>query len=394
VSPAGAQPRGGRRVVLGAALVGVVGAALVVLGVVIDPRQAASSYLAAYVYWLSLALGALLVVMIHHLTDSTWFIVLRRLAEAVALPLAALLLLFLPLLAGLRLLYPWMTPGALPEHLRALAATRAPYLNGPFFAARALAYLAVFAVVSQLLWRSSTRQDAGDEGRLARQQRRLSAAAMPAVGLALTFAAFDWIMSLSPELASSVFGVYYFAGSMVGALALLAVLACLLQRDGRLAGVVGIAHYHALGKLLFTFVIFWAYIAFAQFFLIWIADIPREADWYIVRLQHGWWAISVALLVGHFVIPFGALLSRRLKRTPAALAAVGAWLLVMHYVDVYWLVLPALHADGLHPHWLDLAALAAVGGIAVACAAWGFGRHPESVRGDPRLARSLAFETR
>ncbi|HEX7051827.1 MAG TPA: hypothetical protein VF188_16595 [Longimicrobiales bacterium] len=372
----------------------LLGLALVALGFFIDRRQAAFSYLAAFAYWLSLALGTLIFLMIHHAINSSWFVVLRRPAEAAAAMIPLLALLSLPLLFGVDALYPWAAPAAsLPAELREAIATKRPYLNVPFFLVRAAAYFATWTVVAVLLRRWSLRQAAGNGVALARRQRTLAAGALPPVAFALTFAAFDWLMSLQPTWFSTVFGVYYFAGGAVGGLALLAVIAFLLHRAGPAADILTTSHYHALGKLLFTMLVFWGYIGFVQLLLIWIANVPTETTWFAARIGGGWTAVGALLVVGHFFIPFFALLSRPLKRRPAALAAISAWLLAMHYVDAYWLVLPALHPSALRPHWIDAAAFIGIGGAVVAYGTRLLAAAPLLPRGDPRLERSLRFTT-
>ncbi|HEX7089451.1 MAG TPA: hypothetical protein VF192_04905 [Longimicrobiales bacterium] len=372
------------------AAAGVAGLLLLLAGALADPRQAAFSYLTAYAYVLTLALGALFFLMIQRAIGATWSIVLRRIAERVAGALPLLTALFIPVLLAWPRLFPWLDDAA-PQ----AAGPEAAYLAPSLAALRAAAYFAVWNAAAALLLRWSLRQDAGGPApaALARRQRILAAAGLPAVAFAFTFAAFDWLMSLTPGWASTIFGVYLYAGAMVGFLSLLSLLALRLERQGPLAGIITVSHYHALGKLLFTFLVFWAYAAFAQLLLIWIADLPREATWFVTRSAGSWAAVSALLVAGHFLAPFFALLSRELKRRPAALAAAGAWLLAMHYVDVYWIVMPALHPAGIRPHWLDAAALA---GLAGSTAAFAFRRArgaPAVARGDPEYRRSLGFST-
>jgi len=375
------------------AVAGVLGLALLLLGALADPRQAAFSYLMAYAYVLSFALGALLFLMIQRTIAATWSIVLHRVAEAVAATLPLLTLLFVPVLLTWPWLFPWSGDAAGPAAPLS-AELRPGYLARPFAALRAAACFAVWNVAAALLHRWSLRQQAGgDPAALAHRQRVLSAVGLPLVAFTLTLAAFDWLMSLTPGWTSTIFGVYYFAGAMVGILALLAVAAFLLEREGDLAGIITVSHDHALGKLLFTFLVFWAYIAFVQLLLIWIADLPREAAWFVARTAGSWAVVSGLLVAGHFLLPFFALLSRELKRRPAALATVGAWLLAMHFVDVYWVVLPALHPAGARPHWLDAAAVVGVGGAAAAFGLWRARGASIVASGDPAYRRSLEFFT-
>jgi hypothetical protein len=354
---------------------GVLGFLLFGIGLRIDPHQALLSYLVAYATGLSLTLGALTLVMIGHLTGAAWLAPFRRAVESIATTTPIFALLFLPLAVGLNRLYPWAPPlSLLSERTRESIEAKAAYLNVPFFLVRAAVYFTVWITVGVLLRRWSIRQVREQSDHLLRAQRVLSATTFPAVGLTLSFAAFDWMMSLSPEWFSTIYGVYFFAGGFLGALALLGVVASPASRAGLLPTVPGDS-YHALGKLLLTFVMFWAYVGFCQLFIIWIADLPVEVAWYAPRLHGSWGTVALVLLLGNFVAPFLVLLFRTAKRTPAVLAATGGWLLAMHYLDVYWLLMPELHASGVRVHWLDLATLGAVTGPALAFGAWQLRRH-------------------
>lgn len=387
-----AQVDRGERAMRISFIVGVVGIVAWAIGLGADPRLAFGTYLVAYVTGVSLALGALLLVMIGHVTNATWFVVLRRIAENVAATFPIFILLFLPLLLGLGVLYPWAgSMGALPADLQASILAKRAYLNVPFFIVRAAIYFFIWTAFSLWLRHASIRQDTDPSNGPWRLQRRISAGGLPAVGLALTFASFDWMMSLSPAWWSSIYGVYYFSGAMVGAIALLAVLAYGCQRSGLLSYLTTPEHYGALGKLLLTFVIFWAYIAFAQYLIIWIADIPAEASWYLVRTRGGWAALGLVVLIGQFVIPFLLLLFRSLKRRPLFMAVLGAWLLAMHYLDMYWLVMPSLFPDGAPVNWVTFAAIVGVGGLGVAFGVWALRGHAIVPRGDPELAASLEY---
>jgi hypothetical protein len=222
--------------------------------------------------------------------------------------------------------------------------------------------------------------------------RRLAGPSIIVLGITQTFASIDWIMSLTPHWYSTMFGVYFFAGAFVGFIALLSVVAVAMQRAGLLDMVINAEHLHDVGKLLFAFTAFWAYIAFSQFFLIWYANIPEETIWYRARLTGSWQTVSMLLLVGHFIVPFFYLMGRSVKRRGLTLAAGGVWLLAMHFVDLYWLVMPTLHPDGVRVSLLDLAAFLAIGGCFVGAAGWLLRRQALVPLGDPRLPESLAFE--
>lgn len=381
------------------ASIALIGLALLAAGALADPERAAFAYLVAYVFGLSLVLGSLFWVMIQHLTGAFWFIVLRGIAERIFRPLPLFALLFLPILASLHWLYSWTDPERISDPaVREDVMAKLAYLNPSFFGVRAGLYFAIWIVCAVGLrhWSSQqiTRQiEASRTSRLAAYQRVLSGAGLPAAGFALYFAAVDWLMSLEPSWASSMFGVYVFAGTALGALSLLIVVTVWLDRRGTLGGMVTVSHYHALGKLLFTILVFWAYTSYFQYFLIWIANVPDEARWYVPRTEEAFMPLAIVLLIGHFVVPFFLLLSRELRRTPRALAAVAGWLLIMHYLDTYWIVIPALGPRAA-PHWLDAAALAGVLGLFFVFGLAGARAETLAVAGDPRFERALHFETR
>jgi hypothetical protein len=199
-------------------------------------------------------------------------------------------------------------------------------------------------------------------------------------------------MSLTPHWYSTMFGVYFFAGAFVGFIALLSLLAAAMRQAGLLESVISPEHLQDIGKLLFAFTAFWAYIAFSQFFLVWYANLPEETIWYKARLEGSWKTVSVLLMVGHFGIPFFYLMGRAVKRRNATLAIGGAWMLAMHFVDLYWQVMPTLHPEGVRLTVLDVAAFAAVGGCFVAAVGWLMRRQALVPLRDPKLAESLAFE--
>jgi len=345
------------------------------------------AYLVAFAYVLSLALGSLYFVILHHLTNAGWSVVVRRIAEAFAGTLPFMAILALPLLAGIRELYPWANGTA--GHL---AHGKAVYLSLPFFVVRWVVYLGIWALLARSFVGRSIEQDATGEPSLSVRMKKASAPAMIAFAATLTFAAFDMLMSLDPGWTSTIFGVYYFAGCAVAVYALLPVLAFLLQRAGFLRGSVTVEHYHDLGKLLFGFVVFWAYIAFSQLMLQWYANIPEETHWFVARENHGWGWVGLVLIFGNFLLPFLVLLSRSPKRRPAVLAAAAGWLLVMHLVDLYWLVMPAGSPADAAPHLVDVTVFVALVSLLAAAAAFvvrGRALVPER---DPRLAESMSFE--
>ncbi|HTM32695.1 MAG TPA: hypothetical protein VL263_15390 [Vicinamibacterales bacterium] len=375
----------------------VIGAAAAVLGGLIcaalgagNPRQFFFSWLVAFLFFLSLTLGGLFFVLIQYAAQGGWGIVLRRIGETVFATVPVMAVLFLPILFGLHDLYEWSHDEAVAGD--ALLQWKAPYLNVPFFMIRALLYFAIWSFISLVYYRGSRGQDATGDLAVSARLRKFAGPGIIVLALTQSFAAIDWIMSLTPHWYSTMFGVYFFAGSFVGFIALLSLLAVAMRGAGLLDTAISVEHLHDVGKLLFGFTAFWAYIAFSQFFLMWYANLPEETTWYKARMEGSWLAISFFLMAGHFLAPFFYLMGRDVKRKGATLAFGAAWLLTMHFVDLYWQVMPTLHPEGFSPSLLDVAALVAVGGVFVASASWLMRRHALVPLRDPRLAESLAFE--
>lgn len=360
--------QGGQRLVRLGGLLAVGGLVLTLAGgIVWDPRRALFSYLVAFVYWLGIALGTLILLGSFHAAAARWPVVLRRFLESVGQSLPLFVLLFVPIAAGAKLLFPWADPSALQGEAAHLAHHKAPYLNLPFFVVRAVVYFVVWILVAHLLRAWSVRQDEGGGPSLTIRQRRLGAGALPFLALTMSFAAFDWMMSLDLRFFSTIFGVYWFAGSFMAAFAVTLVAANATRGDPTAFGHhMNLEHFHALGKFLLAFVAFWAYIAFSQFMLIWIANIPEEVPWYILRIEGGWRWVGAFLALGHFVVPLFLLLQRAVTRNPVRLSRVAVWLLLVHWVDLYWLVMPHLHPSGPRPWLFDVTAFLGVGGAVVA----------------------------
>jgi hypothetical protein len=353
-------------------------------------RRFVFGYVVNFAFVLSLALGALYFVVLHYLTHAGWSVVVRRIAEAVSATLPLLAVLFVPILFGLGEVYPWARATV------AAAGHRLPgsvlYLKTPFFVGRWIAYFAIWILTARYYYRRSVKQDSSGDVQLTVQMEHRAAVAMLLFAFTLTFAAIDLLMSLDPRWYSTIFGVYYFAGSVVGIYALITILVFGLQRAGFLRSAISVEHYHDLGKLLFGFVIFWAYIAFSQYMLIWYANIPEETEWLARRQMNGWGWVGLLLVFGHFVVPFVALLSRTPKRRPRLLAVAAVWMLAMHWVDIFWVVAPAGSPARPWPHPVDITLLVALGSWFLAGAAFAVRRRSLVPERDPRLAESLTFE--
>jgi hypothetical protein len=358
-----------------------------------DTAKLQRAYLVAFMYVLSIALGALWFVTIQHLTNAKWSVVVRRVAEILASNMWLVGLLSLgvvvPMLAGSTDLYAWL------DHARVeqdhILHHKAAYLNVTFFTVRMVLYFGFWIWLGRRFFTMSVRQDKDGGSELSAAMQRTSAPSMIAFALTLTFCAFDLIMSLDATWFSTMFGVYYFAGCVLAGYSTLALALMWVQSTGRLTASVNQEHYHDIGKMMFAFTIFWAYIGFSQFLLIWYADIPEETHWYHWRFEGGWKVVSAMLLGAHFVVPFFGLMSRHVKRNKKSLAFWAVWILAVHYLDLFWLIYP--NGGGEVPLGLvDILCLVGVVSVFVGVSA----RRARGVNliptGDPRLADSLAFE--
>jgi hypothetical protein len=228
------------------------------------------------------------------------------------------------------------------------------YLNTPFFLVRAAIYFAAWNGISFLLNKWSLEQDRTGERRLSRRMQHLSAGGLLAYGLFVTFAAFDWMMSLAPHWFSTIYGVLIMGGQALSAMAFLIVVLVWLSRRKPLSDIVVPGHFHDLANLMLAFVMLWAYFSFSQYLIIWSGNLPEEITWYLHRLQPGWRVIALLLVVFHFAVPFVLLLSRAVKREPATLLKVAAAILIARLVDLFWLIAPEFHEDGLSVSWMDV----------------------------------------
>jgi hypothetical protein len=383
---------GGGSLMAGAAGLGIVGLGATLAGIVLDPRPGLFSYLWAFSYWGGIALASVVLLQIFHAVRAKWMVILRRAVEVMAVTVILFLILFVPIAVGMKHLYSWVEPRAdLPREALALLEHKKPYLNSTFFIVRGVFYVLLAGAISQRLFGWSTKQDSSGDVQLTARQRRLGTGALPFIALAFSFAAFDWLMSLEPLWFSTIFGVYFFAGSFLSAISLLVVITDQARGKNLYGDLVSVEHIHNLGKLMLAFTAFWGYIGFSQFMLIWIAGLPEEVPFFIVRLKGDWAAIGVFLIVGHFLIPFAALLSRSLKRNRSRLALVAFWILMVHAVDLYWLIMPTLNPEAVVFHWTMITAFVGIGGSAVAFALWRIRGHFTVPVRDPYLGDSLAY---
>jgi hypothetical protein len=346
------------------------------------------SYLLAYLFWLSIALGGLFFTLITHLFGAEWSIVLRRISESVMYTFPLLAILFIPILFGMHDLYHWTHEDVVAQD--AILQAKSGYLNFNFFVIRAIIYFTIWFILSRILYKLSLKQDKEPSDALILKMNKVSAPGIILFALSLTFAAFDWIMSLDPHWFSTIFGVYYFGGSFLAIICFIILLAFYLRSKGYLEKEITVEHYHDLSKLIFAFLIFWGYIGFSQYFLIWYANIPEETVWYLMRWENGWYMVTMLLVFGHFVIPFVTLTFRATKRKFTMIKIVSVWVLLMHFVDLYWLAAPTFaHGKGPYISWMDLVFLLGMGGLFVWNVWQNISNSPLIPVGDRRLQKSI-----
>jgi len=343
-------------------LIALAGSALCIAGVIFNPTQLVQSWLMAWLFFAGLSFGALIIFMMQTLTGGAWGMVIRRFCEAAMMTLPLVALLFLPVILGAHDIFPWSRADALAAHPD--WTHKHGYLNLPFFILRSCFYFASLGLLAFLLRRFSfLRERTSNPAPPLRWVSRLSAGGLVFYVLCMNFASTDWLMSLEPDWYSTVFVVIFMASQFLCALALMTALLAMLATYEPFAAVVTAKHFHDLGNMLLTFVIFWTYVSFAQLLVIWSGNLPKEISWYLHRSDGGWQWLAVFLALFEFLVPLALLLFRNAKRNRAALGVIAALILLAGLANVYWMVMPAFHPEGIRIHWLDFAALIAVGGF-------------------------------
>ncbi len=354
-----------RRLQQGSLIVGAIGCFAAIIGILIDRQQFFLSYLLAYMYWLNIGLGCLGLVMLNHLASGRWGFVLRRINEAGMRTLPLLAILFIPILLGMSSLYPWVGDSAQLSAKDTLHFNHSQaYLNTPFFIVRAVIYFILWIWMAYLLSRWSRSQDGiADGASLTRKMFRLSGPGLVIYVFSMLYASVDWVMSLEPEWWSTIYGLIFVTGQVLGSLAFGAIILRGLAGEPGFGDVVEAKHFHDVGNMILAFVILWAYMSFSQLLIIWSGNLPDEIPFYLSRLGYGWRMIALVLLIFHFIVPFVVLLIRKAKRVMQYLAWLSVFLLVMRYVDLYWVIEPSVFRTGLHFSWLDIVLPVGMGGV-------------------------------
>lgn len=346
-------------------IAGGAGAAVSLVGLLFDVRQFLQSYLMAYMLLLGATLGCLGVGMIHQLSGGAWGVVTRRIFGAAARVLPILTAMYLPIALGVSRLYEWSHAGVMGAD-EALGGKQL-YLNVPFFLLRAALYFAAWNAISYFLNRWSLDQDRNPDPRIARNMQLLSGGGLLLYVLTMTFASFDWLMSLDPHWYSTIYGLLVIGGQGLTALAFLIIALAWLGRRQPLNTIVVPTHFHDLGNLMLAFIMLWAYFSFSQYLIMYSGNLPEEITWYTRRLHTGWRFIGLGLVVFHFALPFLILLSRAVKRNPEWLVRVAIGVIAVRLIDLYWLIAPEFHHDRFALSWLDVLLPLSLGAIWLGC---------------------------
>ena len=391
------QSKGMSRFLIALLSVGIISLVVVLLlGLVVpaERHQFAFSYLFAFLYFFTILIGCLFWILLHHATDSGWGIVVRRQMENLAFLVPWMLLFFIPIFLMRNELWQWIADIKQP-HLPPGLKDKLGYFNLhlgsltiPFFWVRALLYFAYFWTAAFYFRSTSIKQDSDGDPKRSIQMRGVSFVGLILFAACLTLMAFDWMAALDYRWASTMWGVYIFAGSAGASMALIILVVFGLKNAGYLS-FVNEEHYHIMGKLLFCFSIFWGYIGFAQYMLIWYGNIPEETEWFVRRNVESWNTLSTAMVVGRFFIPFLYLLFQYTKRNAKLLAAISVWVLIMHVIDTYITIMPFMHPTGVQPDVLDVLCLFAIGCPLIFIFMRTLGKVCLFPAKDPRLLESL-----
>jgi len=364
-----------------------VGVILGVIGFFSDHHRTLLNYLMAYMFILSIGIGSLLLIALEYVGGADWSVPIRRVVEFLAAIIIILPILVLPLVFNIHDIFHWAHEEAVSSD--AILKGKSPYLNVTFFLIRVFAVLAIWGLFYYLLIRNSNAQDKSRDQLLTKKNIILSAIFIPVFAITITITAVDWLMSLEPHWFSTIFGVYFFASSVVASLAAVTLFVVKLKENGFMHPQLVDDHLFSLGALQFAFINFWAYIAFSQYLLIWYANLPEENFWFLHRWQHGWEYLSILLIITHFIVPYAALLSQPAKMEPKRLKFISVWILVAHFIDIYWLVMP--NFEGYYFSWIDLVVPLLAVGVIILIFNYRAKKSNLVPVGDPKLQKGLDF---
>ncbi|GAB4295361.1 MAG: hypothetical protein Kow0098_17670 [Ignavibacteriaceae bacterium] len=369
----------------------IAGLILGILAYFTDTARAINSYLVMFMFLVSIGVGSLFLVALEYVAGAEWSTPFRRITESVAYVIPFLLLIALPLLFSMHDIYHWTHTGVVEND--PVLSGKTPYLNIPFFIIRFLLITGLWSVFLFLLSRNSRKQDISGDQILTKRNITLSAVFLPVFAVTITISAIDWLMSLEPHWFSTIFGVYYFSGTVIAALAAITIIVLPMKEHGYLHKKINNDHLYSFGALMFAFVNFWGYIAFSQYLLIWYADLPEETSWFLQRWEGSWAIFSILLIVIHFIVPYAALLSQPAKMDPKRLKFAAIWLLFAHYYDIYWIVMPGMESmqHGYVFSWIDFVFPLLVVGIVILIFNFRVKKDNMLPVGDPKLSRSLDF---
>jgi len=371
----------------------LIGVVLTLLAFSTDNVRASYNLIILLMMVFSIGFGSLFLIALEHIVGSDWSVPFRRLSEIIAAVLFATPLIALPLFLNLDQVFSWLNPVIMESDK--YVKNKSPYLNESFFVIRNIFVFLVMFLFYFLLVGRSLKQDKSGKADLKKWSTKISAIFMPIFAILITVVAMDWLMSLEPKWFSTIFGVYYFAGSVLAALAVLTFIAITLAENGYLSKYLTEDHYYNFGALMFAFTNFWAYIAFSQFMLIWYANIPDETMWYMQRGGEGWMTISLGLIFIRFLIPYMALVTRPSKSNPFRLKIIAVWVFVAHYYDLYWIIMPeytkktALHAPVYS--WFEFTVPILVVGVIIVVFSLVAGKKNLMPIGDPKFRKGLEF---
>ncbi|MCK9425766.1 MAG: quinol:cytochrome C oxidoreductase [Ignavibacteriaceae bacterium] len=369
----------------------VIGLALGVAGFLFDAQRALFNYLLAFIFIMSIAVGSLFLVALEYIAGAEWSTPIRRVPEFLASFSPILIILVIPLLLNVHSIFEWSHKDIVAGDK--ILTGKSPYLNTTFFIGRTLFSIGVWSLFYFLFVRNSRKQDVTKDQLLTKKNIKLSAIFIPLFAITITISAIDWMMSLEPHWFSTIFGVYFFAGSVVAALAAVTLATVLLKEKGFLHPKMNNEHLFSLGALQFTFINFWAYIAFSQFMLIWYANLPEETYWFIGRWGGIWSYVSIGLIFVHFIVPYAVLLSQPAKMDQKKLKFISIWILCARVIDLYWLIMPQVHSAkaGVLTIFFEFGFLiAAVGGFLLVFY-FNAKKHNLVPVGDPKLEKGLNF---